>query len=424
MFKRASFPLYCVLIMLGCSEDTPPGPPLAPSRLIAKAISPREIKLSWTDLSNDEHGFRIERTSGSQFLEIALGLVNASGYTDKLLIPGTEYSYRVSSYNFYGTSYSNVARATTIDQPIPVQVTTEMSGAIGMASALGMGSFNLDAYPEVSTCGFVWSTVPNPTIELDSKTVFESGGNNIWFSVIGELEPSAKYHLKAYATNELGTVYGNEITFTTSHEPLFRPGNGVVDIEGNSYKTVIIGVQEWMAENLRTTTFANGEKIPNITNSEQWAELKSPAWCHYDNDPQYDGVQGKMYNWYAASDSPKLCPFGWHVPTTLEWTELEDYLGGSYIAGVRLKSPLPSWTQPDLSTNESGFAAVHSGTCQPCGGLYSTAEWWTSSKVGPYEGIWVGDAFTFSVSAGRELVLGGMGIYPATVGLCVRCVKN
>ena len=146
--------------------------------------------------------------------------------------------------------------------------------------------------------------------------------------LIGELEPSAKYHLKAYATNELGTVYGNEITFTTSHEPLFRPGNGLVDIEGNSYKTVIIGVQEWMAENLRTATFANGEKIPNITNREQWGELKSPAWCHYDNDPQYDGVQGKMYNWYAASDSPKLCPFGWHVPTTLEWTELEDYLGG------------------------------------------------------------------------------------------------
>ena len=99
-------------------------------------------------------------------------------------------------------------------------------------------------------------------------------------------------------------------------------GLGATDIDGNIYTSVIIGNQEWMVENLRTTKYSDGTPIPNAVNETL---SYSGSWYHYDHDSLYESTYGKLYNWYAV-ETGKLAPKGWHVPTDTEWTELTDYL--------------------------------------------------------------------------------------------------
>ena len=121
------------------------------------------------------------------------------------------------------------------------------------------------------------------------------------------------------------------------HNPNLTYGN-MTDQEGNVYKTIIIGSQEWMAENLKTSVYRNGNAIDNIIDDNQWSSLTSGAWASCINDSQYDCPYGKLYNWFAVADSRYLCPTGWHVPTDDEWTTLTDYLGGEEVAGGKMKT--------------------------------------------------------------------------------------
>mgnify|MGYP001192070860 CR=1 FL=1 len=100
------------------------------------------------------------------------------------------------------------------------------------------------------------------------------------------------------------------------------------DVDGNTYKTVKIGTQEWMSENLRITKYSDGTPIPNVTDNNQWTNLTTGAWCHYNNNSQHEATYGKLYNWYAVNTN-KLCPKGWHVPTDAELTILTDYLSAN-----------------------------------------------------------------------------------------------
>ncbi len=155
------------------------------------------------------------------------------------------------------------------------------------------------------------------------------------------------------------------------------PGGGVTDIDGNSYATVIIGTQEWMAENLRTTRFANGDVIPEETNDANWANLTSGAWCHKDNDIQNDLVYGKLYNGYLLEDSRNVCPSGWHVPHSSEYTTLINYLGGPLVAGGKMKDTgtvqamTGYWQDPNFgATNSSGFNGIPAGSRDPNSGNF------------------------------------------------------
>ena len=127
----------------------------------------------------------------------------------------------------------------------------------------------------------------------------------------------------------------------------------VADIDGNVYRTITIGKQEWMAENLRTTQYRNGTPIVNITDMDEWdANESTGAWAYYDNDESMDTVYGKLYNWYAVTDSQGLCPQDWHVPSGDEWNVLTDYLGGSETAGCSMKEAGTShWESPNTCAN-------------------------------------------------------------------------
>ena len=166
------------------------------------------------------------------------------------------------------------------------------------------------------------------------------------------------------------------------HNSNLTYGN-MTDQEGNVYKTIVIGNQEWMAENLKTSIYRNGEPIATNLTYLEWlnsAITQIGAWAFYNNISQYDCPYGKLYNWYAVADPRHVCPSGWHEPTDGEWTTLTDYLGGESVAGGKMKSTgLQYWISPNTdATNESGFSGL------PGGSRYSSGQF---SNIG-FNGIW------------------------------------
>jgi uncharacterized protein (TIGR02145 family) len=142
-----------------------------------------------------------------------------------------------------------------------------------------------------------------------------------------------------------------------------------------------------MADNLRTTSYANGDPIPNVTNGAQWFNLTTGAWCHYNNDNQYQNPYGKLYNWHTVADSRNVCPTGWHVPTNAEFTLLTDYLGGYIVAGGKMKSTgTEYWQSPNAEAiNESGFSGLPGGFRDGSGifnAVGSSGLWWSSTENG------------------------------------------
>jgi uncharacterized protein (TIGR02145 family) len=151
------------------------------------------------------------------------------------------------------------------------------------------------------------------------------------------------------------------------HNPDLTFGS-MTDQEGNFYKTIVIGTQEWMAENLNTSIYRNGDAIATNLDNVAWQGTTSGAWAYYTNDPSYECPYGKLYNWYACADARQLCPVGWHVPTDAEWTLLTNYLSGEDIAGGKMKSTgtieaaMGLWYAPNAdATNSSGFSGAPGG---------------------------------------------------------------
>jgi len=134
------------------------------------------------------------------------------------------------------------------------------------------------------------------------------------------------------------------------------------DIDGNVYETIQIGDQLWMAENLKTTHYNNGDEIPYPSN-EDFGSFDEGQYGVYDNDPSNADVYGNLYNFAAVDDDRGLCMEGWHVPSDGEWTVLTDYLGGSSVAGGKMKEEgLDHWNSPNTgATNESGFTGLPAG---------------------------------------------------------------
>ena len=144
-----------------------------------------------------------------------------------------------------------------------------------------------------------------------------------------------------------------------------------------SYKSVKIGTQTWMTENLNVSTFRNGDPIPQAKSNEEWDladENKQPAWCYYENDPKNGNKYGKLYNWYAVNDPRGLAPAGWHIPTDAEWTTLENQLGDD--AGKKMKSTSgwDSWYEKITCSNCKVASAEYKKICSVCKGTGYTGK--------------------------------------------------
>lgn len=136
----------------------------------------------------------------------------------------------------------------------------------------------------------------------------------------------------------------------------------VEDINGNVYKTVTIGSQVWMAENLRATSYNDGQNILRVTESNEWDNLTKGAYCWYNNDINNSESYGALYNWFAVN-TDKICPEGWAVPSSVEWDTLINYLGGNFLAGGLLKEEgTTHWRAPNMgATNKFKFNALPAG---------------------------------------------------------------
>jgi uncharacterized protein (TIGR02145 family) len=159
--------------------------------------------------------------------------------------------------------------------------------------------------------------------------------------------------------------------------------NFVSDIDGNTYETVKIGSQIWMSENLKTSKYRDGSPIPTNLDDVKWANTSSGAYAIYNNDPANNSTYGKLYNWYAVTDRRDLCPTGYHVPSDEEWSILENFLGGTNVAGGKMKTAT-GWKSPYVkATNESGWSGLPGGY-RTNNGVYSSVTyygyWWSTAE--------------------------------------------
>jgi uncharacterized protein (TIGR02145 family) len=451
------------------------------------------------------------------------------------LQPNTIYYVRAYATNAVTTVYGNEVQFTTTNG-IPVLSTTAAS-AITATTASSGGSISSDGGAAITARGVCWSTSPNPTT-ADNTTNNGTGTGSFASSLVG-LQPNTTYYVRAYATNGITTAYGNQVQFTAaggagnitalvcssstnngtlaagasasgvSSSVPYTGGNGgthngqsvtstgvtgltatlpagsfangsgsltytitgtpsgagtanfalnvggqsctlsrAVDSAGGgivsnpgagvtfggyTYATVVLGNgQEWMAENLRTTTYANGDPIPNVSDNTAWTQLTTGAWAHYDNNASYENPYGKLYNWYAVSDPRNVCPTNWHVPTDAEWNTLVGYLDPTYdpnangsqsvTAGGKMKSTgTQYWIAPNTgATNESGFSGLPGGNRDHYNGnfpgLGGFGNWWSASESGA-EYAW-----------SRLLLNGIAGVFRYNdykrYGFSVRCLRD
>jgi len=329
------------------------------------------------------------------------------------LTPNTTYYVRAYAMNNTGTAYGNQVSFTTLT--VLTVITNPMIN-ITETTAAGGGIVVSDGGANVMARGICWSTASNPTI-LNNHTTDGSGTGTFTSSVAG-LCANTTYYARAYATNAAGAAYGDQVTFSTQQ----GTGATVTDLDGNVYHTVTVGTQVWMVENLKVTRYSNGDSIPNISDSVHWGQVKSGAYCNYDNDTAIANTYGKLYNWYAVSDNRHICPCGWHEPSTSEWTQLIDFLGGQWDAGGKLKEAGTShWAYSNAgATNSSGFTAL------PAGYRYYNGIFIYLTHI---DGLWTATEYSPTQSNFFELHNGDNAIYPSMygikeTGMSARCIKN
>jgi uncharacterized protein (TIGR02145 family) len=306
----------------------------------------------------------------------------------------------------------------TLSASIP-SLSTKPVANITSNDANGGGIISANGGSPITERGLVWSTSHNPTINLPTKANIGPGAGSYNITITG-LQPNTPYFVKAYATNGIGTAYGNEESFTTL-EILLNCGIAK-DADSNTYNTVIIGGACWTQKNLTTSHYRNGDSIPEVKDLNQWISLTTGAWCWYNNDPNNAAIHGKLYNWYALNDSRGLAPIGYHIPTDAEWATLVTNLGGSGAAGGKMKVTT-YWNLPNEgATNTSGFSAIPSGyraNNGPFANIWNYANWWSRTDANPAPPI---GAWNLTIVNNKANTYRGYS--PKTGGASVRCVKD
>ncbi len=406
---------FLLLFSFGCDKDDPPEPPVI-GNISVSGITSNTAFISGS-IENDGGAAITDKgvvwnTSGNPALdnnEGKTGLGSGDGnisVTLTGLFPGTRYYVRGYATNSEGAAYSNQIDFTTEGQL--AEVTTAEVREITYSSAVSGGEVTDEGGLEVTARGIVLSTSENPDLEDNEQITEDGGGPGEFTSQLEELLPSTTYYIRAYATNSLGTSYGQQETFET----ISNDGFPCPDMptftdprDDNVYNTVIIGGQCWLKENLRYLP----EVYPSSDDSETEARYyvmgyQGTSVSSAKENENYQNY-GVLYNWPASLDA---CPAGWHLPAGEEWTQLIDYLGEKYGisntddvdgTGNALKScrqedsPLggecnthehPRWNSNNThyGTDQFNFSALPGGYLFP-GGVQPVGYggyWWTSTE--------------------------------------------
>ncbi len=330
-----------------------------------------------------------------------------------LLKPNTQDSIRLSScikLNSCDSLRLGILKANRQDSlrllscfSLPSISTTDVKN-ITFTSAVSGGNISSNGGAGIIARGVCWAKTASPTI-ANTKT---NDGSSIgaFITEIKGLTAGTTYYVRSYATNIVGTVYGNEIKFTTEN-----------------YNFITIGTQDWMVKNLDVVTFQNGDTIKQVTDQLAWASQVSGnkgVWSYYNNDPANGAIYGKLYNHYAVQQG--ICPVGWHVPTDKEWEILAKTLGGYALAGGKMKSTDSTlWKNPNKdATNESKFTGLPGGRRLALGAFLeigSYGYWWSSS-----ERVIGTEAWSIGLNYNDGVITRG-SIDPR-FGLSVRCIRD
>ena len=362
-----------------------------------------------------------------------------------------ENIFFISNPNSHVTKlfYSNIK-----SQKVKVQL-TNMSGRVisSYNNILPKGTigFNISSHTDGV---YILSIITQDNIS--SIKVFQKGGTQNQIEYLGienRISRSKRSDLKSGLTDYvLNYTPGDVISFIIKSGENITIVNDIPessktitaeivickDYDGNNYKVAKIGDQTWMAENLRTTHYPDGNPIPNITDNTLWWNLANnntdDAYCWYVNDKaSYSIPYGAYYTWAAAmgdnaessntnpSGVQGACPDGWHMPSNAEWNELMNYLGGPDIAGGKLKeSGTSHWRDPNVGgTNESGFGAVPAGNR----GYYGAF-----SALGAFTVIWSATEYSgtqaYALNIGQEFLWAELYQSDKSYGVSARCVKD
>lgn len=259
-------------------------------------------------------------------------------------------------------------------------------------------------------------------VYLDEKKIRLGDGIGSFETELQDLEPNTTYSVKAYASNRFGIAYGEEIGF-------------VIDIDGNIYRIVTIGTQDWITQNLKTTRLNDGTPMTNVTDPYEWGStwgstyqypVANGFYCWYENDITNKNIYGALYNWVAVKTG-KLCPIGWHVPSKEEYLTLIEFVGGIDIGGGKLKETGTShWKSPNTgATDEYGLTALPGGYREGYHfpfydedflGISEVGVWWTSTLTESGRPYFVGLSYDYQ-DAGMETASGMWGG-------SIRCIKD
>ena len=344
------------------------------------------------------------------------------------LVANTTYFVRAYATNSETTAYGEEK---SFNYQLSVAtVTTGNITNITSNSATCDASVTNDGNSYVAIRGVCWSINPNPT-HGDSHATDGGNGTGTYTIDLIDLIEDTIYYVRAYATNNVGTSYGEEKTFKTN-------STTITDYDNNTYNTVKIGNQWWMAENLKVTRYPNGDTIPYITDNTEWSNLgdnnTDDAYCYYNNNANNEAdTYGALYTWAAAMNGASssttnpsgiqgACPTGWHLPSDDEWTELENYISNdshSGTEGTALKAT-SGWYNSGNGTDDYIFSALPGGYRNPYDGQFFDVEhrgrWWSATESSS-SNVYYRDILYNYTDVSRS-------DYDKSRGFSVRCVKN
>ena len=346
------------------------------------------------------------------------------------LKPETTYYVRAYAINKAGTVYGE-QRVLITSATDPKITNTVISDVTTVTAKLDVNIQYYDA-SQMLEYGICWSTSNTPTVnnENTSLSIKPDSVLTDYSFKMTQLESNKTYYARAFAfKNSSDIYYGNIVSFTTKD----NRGPTVTDIDGNVYHTVTIGTQTWMVENLKTTRYRNGDSIANVTVFDKWPKLTTGAFTCWGRDLRTIDEFGLIYNWYAINDNRKIAPIGWHVPTDAEWRTLIEFLGGTSVAGGKLKETgFKHWSPPFVrwdgnvppATNDWGFSALGGGALAQWGnsneysigygGIYGY--WWAANEYNSVDAWYTGMRYN-SITAGTSNA-------EKWEGLSVRCLKD
>lgn len=304
--------------------------------------------------------------------------------------------------------------------------TIEILGTSGLTSqsVLVQVKLNNPSNVPILEQGVCWFTTGGMTHDYHFPPAYRTLENislTTFSSLILSLQPNTTYYVQPYFLDKNGYHYGNELTISTldSESSPFNPNKNygsLSDINGNIYKTIEIGNQTWMAENLKVSDFNDGTPIFELQLPWAFNNLGNPYWCNYNDDVQLDSTLGKIYNSNIVTSSKNVCPTGWHIPTSNDVLILRDNLNVNNPSGSMKSTGYNYWNSPNNgATNESGFSSIGSGERNGFGsysGINESAKYWVQNLK----------YMSLSFSDGLDLYLNGDDA--SEKGFSIRCIKD